>query len=583
MFYAPCSSSLPPTTVCPPQYASNESLPVELTRNGKVRKPRRPRQPKANARPRGGNQRRKTSAPESLLNGGVVSNVAQWHSQMGGPTVSGAQCSSGPPKVRDALLKSLLQSSHPADPPPTRCSSSSSLCSPVPDPAPIMRSSSDTQPSFAYHEPMWPCSIADDTQSECLSCIASTSSNPLPQSAMYQTTMTSSQPVLTGGFMPSGMPSSASVPQMGSLYNTQMSSSPCCSYTNSPVGPTNECSMYSGMPSMVGTNSAMVQINCGNTEQMRAPMMQSSQTSVQQQSQIIQQQSLQQQWNTPQQEYIYQQQTAMYQQVPTSGITQMKASPLKRKTTMPQAASTAHELPSKLAHMNQAQYTPYQQSSPQYQQSVASPQFATQSATSVNRLSSYGSYDGSQNTVCVMNSVGQWSKRPPSRSELIRLELRHSVQARQHAASPSQPGVLSPNDLGAPRFAGVSQYAQMISPRMAPQSPSQQVQQQAQSAVIASNSIVHSTNSPQMMVHDQSSSNQQSNPAPYYINSEGAPIGSMMTAGYSNMPPAINDSNMVSATPTPVIPTELYDFNLGNGGFDMDNDATRSLVQKLLS
>uniref|UniRef100_A0A914RAA8 Uncharacterized protein n=1 Tax=Parascaris equorum TaxID=6256 RepID=A0A914RAA8_PAREQ len=135
----------------------------------------------------------------------------------------------------------------------------------------------------------------------------------------------------------------------------------------------------------------------------------------------------------------------MYQQVPTSGITQMKASPLKRKTTMPQAASTAHELPSKLAHMNQAQYTPYQQSSPQYQQSVASPQFATQSATSVNRLSSYGSYDGSQNTVCVMNSVGQWSKRPPSRSELIRLELRHSVQARQHAASPSQPGVLSPN------------------------------------------------------------------------------------------------------------------------------------------
>lgn len=101
---------------------------------------------------------------------------------------------------------------------------------------------------------------------------------------------------------------------------------------------------------------------------------------------------------------------------------------------------------------------------------------------------------------------------------------------------------------------------------MTPQSPSQQVQQQTQSAVIASNSIVHSTNSPQMMVHNQSASTQQSNPTPYYINSEGAPIGSMMTAGYSNMPSTINESNMASATQTPVIPTELYDFNLGNGG-----------------
>ncbi|KHN87356.1 hypothetical protein Tcan_17398 [Toxocara canis] len=166
MFYVPCSSSLPAPTVCPPQYVPNEPPPVELTKNGKVKKPRRPRQPKANARPRGGSQKRKNSAPEPLINAPVASNVVQWHSQMGGPPGSSAQqCPNGPPKVRDALLKSLLQSSHPSDPPSTRCSSSSSLCSPIPDPAPIMRSSSDTQPSFAYHEHMWSTTcVADDTR-----------------------------------------------------------------------------------------------------------------------------------------------------------------------------------------------------------------------------------------------------------------------------------------------------------------------------------------------------------------------------------------------------------------------------------
>ncbi|KHN87343.1 hypothetical protein Tcan_17407 [Toxocara canis] len=267
--------------------------------------------------------------------------------------------------------------------------------------------------------------------------------------------------------------------------------------------------------------------------------------------------------------------STIYQQpVGSSGLAQMKASPLKRKTALSQTAQTAHELPSKLAHVTQTpQYTPYQQPSPQYQQPIASPQFPAQSTTPVNRLSPYGGYDGSQNGMCALNGMGQWSKRPPSRSELIRMELRHSLQARQHGASPNHSGVLSPNDLGAPRFAGVPAYTQMMSPpRMTPQSPSQLVQQQP-----------GMTNAQQIVV-PQSQPSQQNLTAAYYMPTEGAPIISLSAPNhYPTAAPSMNEPNTICITQTPVIPTELYDFNLGNGGFDMDSDATRSLVQKLLS
>ncbi|VDK30418.1 unnamed protein product [Anisakis simplex] len=73
---------------------------------------RRPRQPKPNSRGRGGNQKRKNSAPEPSSMISTVSNVQQWCPQMNAtapPQTQNAmqpQCpTNGPPKVKDALLK----------------------------------------------------------------------------------------------------------------------------------------------------------------------------------------------------------------------------------------------------------------------------------------------------------------------------------------------------------------------------------------------------------------------------------------------------------------------------------------------
>jgi hypothetical protein len=136
--------------------------------------------------------------------------------------------------------------------------------------------------------------------------------------------------------------------------------------------------------------------------------------------------------------YVGQQSTAMYhhQQVATTKTdhtttTTTATSPLKRK---PQSNDTSR--PSKQPYVyQQPSPTPSGTTTTLYHTPVSSPLFAA-NTNGVNQmqqqqqqhLSPYG-YDQQQ-------QPPQWTKRPPSRSEMIRMELRHSVQARQQAVSP---------------------------------------------------------------------------------------------------------------------------------------------------
>lgn len=564
MYYMQCSSSLPPPNMYSSQFVPNEAPVVELNKNGKVKRPRKPRQPKTAVpgRQRGANQRRKSvAAKEQAISNITPPNIGPWdpQSSVASPNV---QCTNGPPKVKDALLKSLLQSQHPSEQSHQTVRSSSAGaagCSTMSETVPLLRSSSETHPSYSYQDQFCPLGVNDQTNSDLSLCIPSTSSSRVvvtgQQQMMYQAAI-QTQPVANAGFMPNGIASTAA-PQMNNGYATQMSLSACCSYTDSPAGPSStDCTAsYDGVHGMVPSNSQMVSMNPMGSESLTTSVMQLPQGAVAQ-PQMVQNVP---QWAGPSPDFMYQ--STVYQQQ-TSNMQPMKASPLKRKTGTPQGGQ--HELPQKLPHMN-SPYASYQRS-PQYQQSVASPQFPSQPQTPNNRLSPYNSYENGQNGLTTVNSMGQWGKRPPSRSELIRMELRHSVQARQHAASPNNPAALSPHDLGAPRFPGVP-YSQMMSPRMAPPSPSMN----------ALNGTPGGS-SPQMM--GMPSSNQQQQPKqqqqPYYTSQD-----IVLCPDYSLPMNQQAPSNYMQQTP--IIPNELYDFNLGNGPFDMDSDATRSLVQKLLS
>lgn len=83
-----------------------------------------------------------------------------------------------------------------------------------------------------------------------------------------------------------------------------------------------------------------------------------------------------------------------------------------------------------------------------------SPQFPSPSTPMGNHLSPYGSYDAA----AAQQQQQQQYKRPSSRSDQVRMELRHTVHARQNATSPHPPGgpgaLMSPNGkrLGLKKF-----------------------------------------------------------------------------------------------------------------------------------
>ncbi|VDK50535.1 unnamed protein product [Anisakis simplex] len=407
----------------------------------------------------------------------------------------------------------------------------------------------------------------------------------------HQATMAQSQPILTGTFVPSGMPSSGSVPQLSNnVYGTQMST--CCSYPSSATGGcggivTGDCAPYEMIPSM--SNAPMLAMNGSmqDAHQRSAAMMQR-----------------QQHWSSTQ-DFIYQQpsQTAVFQQAMVSSNAlpspSMKtSSPLKRKpvsamsqsnvnipTTNP---STTNELPPKFVHVNQQsahqqQYptlyqlsssanssnqsaSPQQYPQQQQQQSAVSPQqYPTQSPNAVSRLSPYGGYDASQNGTCSLNtSVGgtgsmgppptQWSKRGAG-AEMIRMDIRqHSV-----------PGAL-------PNYSSPMMPSSTTPPQLQSTPPSNQLLQQHNASLSNTGNATSNGNQPIIVIQSQTLEqvpNQLSNG--YYVTSSSPLTTNLSPQNYysTGMPTAINDPmNSANALTqqTSMIPTELYDFNLGNGG-----------------
>ncbi|KAK0405047.1 hypothetical protein QR680_017776 [Steinernema hermaphroditum] len=195
------------------------------------------------------------------------------------------------------------------------------------------------------------------------------------------------------------------------------------------------------------------------------------------------------------------------------------------------------------------------QASPMYPQanSVPSSHYSSQPSTPMpNHLSPYNCYDGQNNA----NGWSNGSQRPPSRSELIRMELQRTVQARKASASPNSmpPAMMSPQDLGAPRFTAPSTMSPvMLSPQSMLQPTPQSLQQQP------------------------------TPPATFGVSQDFSGYGPLVEdpvhAGVFPTDQQLCNSSSISNLST----VEYFDFNLGNGGFDMDNETTQRLVQKLLS
>uniref|UniRef100_A0A1I7YI05 Uncharacterized protein n=1 Tax=Steinernema glaseri TaxID=37863 RepID=A0A1I7YI05_9BILA len=196
------------------------------------------------------------------------------------------------------------------------------------------------------------------------------------------------------------------------------------------------------------------------------------------------------------------------------------------------------------------------QASPMYPQtnSVPSGHYSSQPSTPMpNHLSPYNCYDGQNNAP---NGWSNGSQRPPSRSELIRMELQRTVQARKASASPNSlpPNIMSPQDMGAPRFTAPSNMSPVM---MSPQS--------------------------MMQPTPQSLQQQPTPPATYHPSGDFSGYGGLgddpVTGGVFPSDQQLCNSASISNLTT----AEYFDFNLGNGGFDMENETTQRLVQKLLS
>ncbi|KAI1730428.1 hypothetical protein Ddc_03122 [Ditylenchus destructor] len=251
---------------------------------------------------------------------------------------------------------------------------------------------------------------------------------------------------------------------------------------------------------------------------------------------------------------------------------------------------------------------------------VHSPQYPSPSTplSNTQHLSPYAGYDAQQMSQQQFQQPQQWAnKRPNSRSELVRMELRNSVQARQNATSPNpnplppphssvqQPLSMPPqqttptnfmqplsND-SANRFSGTPKVepSMMSPPRSHPASfaphgtppagcgnMSQMMNSNNMSAFNENNNNAHCNNhntmGQQNFYHPNTPQSQQQQ--------------------HPNMPPfqrSCSMSNVIgtgTGQPSQFVffddcsTIELYDFKLSTAGFDMDNDETRMLVQKLL-
>ncbi|MFH4983552.1 hypothetical protein AB6A40_010261 [Gnathostoma spinigerum] len=166
---------------------------------------------------------------------------------------------------------------------------------------------------------------------------------------------------------------------------------------------------------------------------------------------------------------------------------------------------------------------------------------------SSDHLSPYNGYERPANPLGTMVAGGntQWSRRPASRSEMIRMELRHSVQARQQATSPINPSGMSTDGPlseirtdytfypSAVRFPGPTYQRMMSSQVMSMPSQSESATVLADPPVITSGSCT-------------------SNDIPDFC----MPL---------DFPDEFDRSSSSNMSQTSAIPTELYDFKLGNG------------------
>jgi hypothetical protein len=240
-----------------------------------------------------------------------------------------------------------------------------------------------------------------------------------------------------------------------------------------------------------------------------------------------------------------------------------KKSVLKRKNT--QTNGMNDNRPTKQQFMQQTNGMPngtaiyQQQPSAMYNHSMSngSPNFPSPS-TPMQHLSPYG-YDQQQN-------AQMYNKRPnvQTSSEQVRLELRHSVQARQNATSPNPSNapmaamqMMSPGEMG-PRFAPPN--------GMTPVSPLQ-----------------------------NGGTGNTTNPSPQYHQNGHGIVPSPMKAEFPDIPSmqAVSSVPLHGATledcknyltSTDIdLSASIVDFNLFNGQFDLSSDETLTLVQQMLS
>uniref|UniRef100_A0A914DUF2 Uncharacterized protein n=1 Tax=Acrobeloides nanus TaxID=290746 RepID=A0A914DUF2_9BILA len=237
--------------------------------------------------------------------------------------------------------------------------------------------------------------------------------------------------------------------------------------------------------------------------------------------------------------------------------------------------------PSSMYQMGQQQNGAVQGSSPQF--SSASPM------NNHNHLSPYGGYDSA-------NGVQpQWNKRPPSRGDIVRMELRHSVQARR-ATSPHPPnGMISANDLGMPRFPAptnaISPSNMMLSPQRIsqPSQDAQQTQQQQQQQQHSNQALradpVYSGQILNAIPQNFPSESQKNFHLQQDMNNPMTQLSQFSSSTINTLPPiSLEDCRAILECDFNDLCNDLGppDFNLCNGQFDMDYDETRNLVQRIL-
>ncbi|KAH7697472.1 hypothetical protein AAVH_35445, partial [Aphelenchoides avenae] len=283
-----------------------------------------------------------------------------------------------------------------------------------------------------------------------------------------------------------------------------------------------------------------------------------------------------------------------------------KKNVLKRKNTQPNVAVPDNR-PMKQPYMSPAQNggmpngamyaNATMQPSPMYAGQVPqvpmqngnlnSPQFSSPS-TPMSHLSPYGNYPDAA-------AAQQQYKRPSSRSEQIRMELRHTVHARQNATSPHPPGgvvpgsLMSPNEMGVPRFPGPHQNmavasSMMSPPRSTPSNPSQQPAMQQQQQPSAATPVNGNFNGNVPSPQQQQFRNTTPNIAPSPLGQQQqTPIESsqVVPSIYSGLASLEDCKNYLTSECD--LSVDVSDFGLIDGRFDMSNDETLSLVQQLLS